>query len=367
MAIAPFAQKRLIPKWNQIPITRHRRVNIHVAVTNADSIYGMFSRSNSACSHFYVNLDGEIEQYIDTRYRSASDMRGNDSTISIENAGAANPKTLNSEKLTAAQVVANAMLWAWLRDTHGITNKLAKNTQSNYNSAGLSWHRLGVQGNFNGRGGILESSYKSGGILYSSARGKECPGDAKILQIPGIFAMANGKTYKQVRGDGAAKPTAPAKPKPVKRDVPDQSPSNLPNGSTTFPDNYVDLPINGLFQLWEVGALQILLNNVVSGRNKQWDGDFGKLTVYDTMTLLQRNGYYLQTPFAAKGLAKGTELDKDGVAGYWFWVEFQRMLGNDEKNRGNGKVYYDLNKYKLDGDPGKATYDAVSRWLNDNN
>lgn len=149
--------------------------------------------------------------------------------------------------------------------------------------------------------------------------------------------------------------------------VKDQSPSNLPNGSTTFPDNYADLPINGLFRLWEVGALQILLNNVLGGKgkNKQWDGKFKKLTITDTMTLMQRNGYYIKTPFAARGVRKGTALTVDGKDGYWFWVEFQRMLGDDEGNR--GKVYYDLRKWALDGDPETETNDAISRWLNDNN
>ena len=41
------------------------------------------------------------------------------------------------------------------------------------------------------------------------------------------------------------------------------------------------------------------------------------------------------------------------------------MLGDDEGNR--GKVYYDLRKWALDGNPETETNDAISRWLNDNN
>lgn len=219
MAIYPGAKKRLIPKWNKVKIARWRRMNLHVAVSEASSLYGMFSRSNSACSHFYVAKDGTVEQYIDTAYRSASDMNGNDSTISVETQGGV--KNPDGEPWTKAQVEALTKLWKWARDTHDIKNQVARNTQTNENSAGLSWHRLGVEGNFAGRPGILSSSYKPGGIKFSSARGKICPGDAKILQIPGIWAAANGDV-----GDvkPAGKPSRPApKPKPKPKPAKDKS------------------------------------------------------------------------------------------------------------------------------------------------
>lgn len=173
----------------------------------------------------------------------------------------------------------------------------------------------------------------------------------------------------------AGKYPAKGRPAPVDNKKPvtnkpspkDQSPSNPPNGSTTFPDNYAELNVNGNFRSWEIGALQILLENVINGENKQWDGKFGKLTVTDFMELLQRNGYYIKTPFAAKGVPAGTPLEIDGEDGYWFWIEVQRMLGNAEGNRGNGKVYYNLKRYKLDGDPASETYKGIQRWLNDNN
>lgn len=370
MAKCPFAEVQLIPKWNKVAITRYRRMNLHVAVSGQDNIRDMFARSSSACSHFYVNRKGEIFQYIDTKYRSAADRDGNDSTISVETEGGlGNSKAVNSETWSAAQVTALAKLWAWARDTHNIKDQVAKNTCSNDNSAGLSWHRLGIKGNFGGRGGILEVGYC--GILYSGAFGKECPGDAKILQIPGIHEMAKGKTYKQIDGKvNKPKPESPKPtgntPKPKRTNV--QSPSNLPDGSANFPDNYVDLPINGKFSTWEVGAFQILCQNIFElTYNQRWDGDFGPMTIKDFQSLLRRNGYYIRTPFAARGLRKGVKLVVDGDAGYWFWTEVQRMMGNAEKNRANGKVYYDLKKYRLDGDPGKFTYDALSRWMNDNN
>lgn len=209
MAICPFAVQQLIPKWNKVRITRYRRMNLHVAVSEAQTIYSMFSQSNAACSHFYVAKDGQVYQYIDTRYRSASDMNGNDSTISVETQGGV--KNPDGEPWTPAQLVSLAKLWAWARDTHKIKNQVAKGTQTNDDSSGLSWHRQGVQGNFSNRKGILSISYKPGGILYSKARGKICPGDAKILQIPGIWREADGKSWKEI-GKGDTKPAGQTKP-----------------------------------------------------------------------------------------------------------------------------------------------------------
>ncbi|GAA3708311.1 hypothetical protein GCM10022377_22670 [Zhihengliuella alba] len=73
MALYPGAKHRLIPKWNQKRMVRYRRMNLHVAVSTADSLYGFFAGGDApACSHFYVAFDGTAEQYIDTAYMSAA-------------------------------------------------------------------------------------------------------------------------------------------------------------------------------------------------------------------------------------------------------------------------------------------------------
>lgn len=305
MAIYPGAKKRLISKWNKFAITRHRRMNFHVAVYDGDSLFEMFTKSNAACSHFYVAKDGTVEQYIDTKYRSASDMNGNDSTISVETAGGlGNSKQLNSEKWTPEQVEALAKLWKWAQETHGIKNQVAKNTQTNDNSSGLSWHRLGVKGNFQGRGGVLATSYLTGGILYSKAKGKECPGDAKILQIPGIWEKANGKTTEQ-----------PVKP-PTTPPVSAKPETTKPQGGTVakgWPNSklkvtakhsaashkawvellaavgYKDKDLTKNFQCWlkDLGYYKGLV-----------DGDFGTLTVEALQNFLKDKGLY-------KGLIDG--------------------------------------------------------------
>lgn len=302
MAICPFAEQQLIPKWNKVKITRYRRMNLHVAVSEAQSIHSVFKNSNAACSHFYVAKDGTIYQYIDTKYRSASDMNGNDSTISVETQGGVHDP--DGEPWTAAQLIALAMLWAWARDTHKIKNQVAKNTQTNDNSSGLSWHRLGVQGNFANRKGILSTSYKPGGILYSKAFGKICPGDAKILQIPGIWETANGKSWNEI-GKGNVKPAGDSKPaaKPSKPKL-------------------------------DTGA---------------WPGK--PLPVTDKHTTQSHNAWVVLMA------AIGYEDKKLGLA-------LQHWLSKHVDPR-TGRGYYDTRRFKLDGDFGSASVKALQRYLYD--
>lgn len=225
MALYPGAVKRLIPRHNRVAIARYRRVNLHVAVSNGYSLYGHFAKA-AVCSHFYVRDSGVVEQYIDTRFMSKADYHGNDSTISIETEGGVT--NVNSEEWTDEQVIAIVQLWMWLRKTHDIENRIATGTNTTAASEGLSWHRLGVQGNFAGRPGLASKSY--GGIKYSLSKGKECPGDAKINQIPEIFALSNGD-LKPV----ASKPSRPA---PVK------VPTTKPTATKMWPER--DLPLTGI-------------------------------------------------------------------------------------------------------------------------
>lgn len=159
----------------------YNRINLHVAVSEAPSLHGFFNAKGCASSHFYVRKDGTVEQYVDTAYRAEADLDGNDATISIETQGGlAKPQ---QEPWTDAQVTALASLFAWAVAEHGIEPRLAKDSKPGPSSRGLSWHRLGV-----------DPWRVDGGMRYSLARGKVCPGDAKIAQIPTILALALGET-----------------------------------------------------------------------------------------------------------------------------------------------------------------------------
>ncbi|MFF3065941.1 N-acetylmuramoyl-L-alanine amidase [Oerskovia sp. NPDC057915] len=190
MAIYPGAVQRLIPHANteNVRATVRHRINFHTAVTDASSLYPYFSQPGQPCSHFYVAEDGTVEQYIDTDFFSAADYQGNDATISIESwdgygrlwtAGGQPPAW------TAAQVAALKALSTWITHTHRtIPIRLASDSRVGESSRGLSWHRLGVESSPPFRPGYRVD----GGMYYSTAIGKTCPGDARIAQIPGILA-----------------------------------------------------------------------------------------------------------------------------------------------------------------------------------
>lgn len=188
MAIYPGAVVRLIDTkfLSGKKIAVFNRVNLHVAVSESSSLYSYFNASGRASSHFYVRRDGTVEQYVDTSLQAEADLDGNDATISVETQGGVN--NADSEPWTDQQLSAMASLYRWARETHGIRNQMASSSQTNDSSKGLSWHRLGIDGNFPALPNPCAGrQQRGGGMKYSSAGGKLCPGCAKINQIPEIF------------------------------------------------------------------------------------------------------------------------------------------------------------------------------------
>lgn len=249
-------------------MTAHNRVNLHVAVSEAASLHGFFSGAGRPWSHFYVRKDGTVEQYVDTDFRSGADLDGNDATISIETQGGVTSP--QGEPWTPEQVEALARLFAWAVQTHGIELRLAESSHLGERSRGLSWHRLGVDGDFPAlpdlRAGRLQ---RGGGMRYSTARGKVCPGDAKILQAPGILARARELLDVEPVVNPVA-PPPPAAPAPAR-------PSPAP---TSGGINVAALPVlkrgsKGV----AVRRLQgLLLANGFSVGRAGIDGDFGPST-----------------------------------------------------------------------------------------
>lgn len=179
MAIYPGATFRPLSEQYapHTALTVYNRVNLHVAVSEGTSLFGYFNGPNKPSSHFYVAKDGSVEQYQDTAFRAEADLEGNDATISIETQGGV--FDAQNEKWTEAQVQSLAKLFAWAVTTHGIANKIATDSVIGDTSKGLSWHRLGI-----------DPWRVANGMHYSTSRGKICPGDAKIAQVPEIFALA---------------------------------------------------------------------------------------------------------------------------------------------------------------------------------
>jgi hypothetical protein len=207
VAIYPGANVRLIdPAYlSGRHMAVYNRVNLHVQA-GTGSLFGFFNHSGRASSHFWVSYGGTVEQYVDTDLQAEADLDGNDATVSIETEGGTG-STADVDGWTPAQLDALVGLVAWITDVHAIPRKLADNSHSGSESSrGLSWHRLGIDGNFPDlpdiRAGRLQ---RGGGMYYSSSSGKVCPGGGKIAQIPSILDRVNG-------GAGTVPPVLPPEP-----------------------------------------------------------------------------------------------------------------------------------------------------------
>lgn len=203
MARYPGATWRPVASKGRKALTEYNRVNFHVAVSEASSLWDYFNKTSSPDSHFYVRRDGSTEQYVDTSQRAFADYEGNDATISIETQGGVNNP--NGEPWTDAQRETLAQIYAWAVRTHGIAVAQASSSKKDSTSRGLSWHRLGIDGNFPPLPDIRAGrQQRGGGMRYSTSSGKACPGDAKIQSVPSIFARAQA-----ILGGAGPTPTPP--------------------------------------------------------------------------------------------------------------------------------------------------------------
>jgi len=179
------------------PIARFDAIVFHVAVSEAP--YPSYQPGTHA--HFYVRKDGTICQQIDTTFRAGTCFEGNSRVIGVETQGGVTDA--NNEPWTAAQVEALARLTAWVNQTHGVPLQLMADSRPQ--SKGVGYHRLGIDGNF---GSYRFGGRVSGGELWSKARGKICPGDAKIAQIGQVIARAAELAGKPVTAP-VVNPTVP--------------------------------------------------------------------------------------------------------------------------------------------------------------
>jgi hypothetical protein len=212
-------------------ISTYNRVNLHVTA-GTGSPFGFFNQPNRASSHLFVYKSGRVEQYVDTAYRAEADGDGNDATISVETEGAWPASVADTEPWTPEQVEALAQIYAWAVKTHGIARKVATSSRYGAESKGLSWHRLGIDGNWpstgNARGRLQRGAsgvHDDRFMHYSSSWGKACPGLKKIGQVPTIFkraeAILDGRDKPAASRDEDRKPVkAPAKPKPAAKPKP---------------------------------------------------------------------------------------------------------------------------------------------------
>jgi hypothetical protein len=156
------------------PARTFGKVILHTAVSDSRTLEGEFKNEAAGkCSHFYVDKDGNVEQYIDTIYTSNADYQGNRSSISIETWDGNRFGTdayANATPWTGSQVEALAKLIKWICATHDIPVRLMGSSFPG--ERGVGYHRLGIPG------------AAPPGAEHWSTVSKVCPGDARIAQIP---------------------------------------------------------------------------------------------------------------------------------------------------------------------------------------
>lgn len=172
----------------KVSMERPTRLVLHTAVSNdTPSMHHFFNVEGRATPHFYVGRGGEVEQYIETGFRSTANLDGNPTCITVETWDGFGTGWTGSDvpPWTDAQVEALAALAVWCHDSHDIP--LAQLPSSRPGTRGVGWHRQGCDGNF--PAGPL-GGRPPDGERWSESFGKVCPGDNRIRQVERIIARA---------------------------------------------------------------------------------------------------------------------------------------------------------------------------------
>lgn len=159
MSLYPRARLRLLPENNTQPRIKPRAAILHSAGGGSE-LYGwwMNPQSKGLESHFWIGWEGEVVQYIDTEVRADANGEANSFAVSIETASTVHA----TEPWNPAQIAAIVELLDWLCTEHAIPRTRMKTKTS----AGIGWHVMfGAPG------------------PWTKARGKVCPGPARIRQV----------------------------------------------------------------------------------------------------------------------------------------------------------------------------------------
>ncbi|TCO32302.1 N-acetylmuramoyl-L-alanine amidase [Kribbella orskensis] len=181
MAILSGAIVKIVARHTTLRVNTDRGVCLHIAVSNAASLYNYFNQPGNPTSHFYVRSTGntngmaDFEQYVDTKYRAPANLEGNPSLISIETQGGVGDDLNNPWPATMVKRL--AWIIAECHRIHNIPIQAMPNSRPESN--GVGYHRQGVD------------PYRvAGGELWSTSYGKVCPGQVRINQIPSIITLA---------------------------------------------------------------------------------------------------------------------------------------------------------------------------------
>jgi hypothetical protein len=167
----------LQPESDSQPAIRPTQFIMHSIAAPWDEkrIYEYWRDSTNLESHFGLDYDGSLGQFIGTETRADANYLANrrpDGTGAVSIETASNLK--HTDPWTAEQIEALTRLGVWLHQHHGIPLRICRS----HDDPGYGYHRLYPE-------------WSNGGT--------ECPGDARIAQFkqavfPGIVARATGQT-----------------------------------------------------------------------------------------------------------------------------------------------------------------------------
>lgn len=176
--------KPLVGNWeSQARLTAPDLIVLHTMAGSLAGTDTWFRRNGygGTESHFGVGVDGTTWQWQDTSRIAEANYRGNHRIISIETAdkGTGFPAWSGSDvpAWTDPQMGALARLVAFLCKEHAIP--CSPIPDSKPGRRGVGHHRLGI-----------DPWRVSSGEIWSTARGKACPGDRRIAQLPGVIEAA---------------------------------------------------------------------------------------------------------------------------------------------------------------------------------
>jgi hypothetical protein len=167
-------------------MVRHDIICLHTMVGFLTSTDVMFKKNGfgGTESHFGVGgiwggdkaakLDGVVYQWQDTEFSADANLNGNRRLISIETADNAPKLAKDIEPWTPKQCAAIIKLVAQLCRKYDIPAVLIPDSKPG--RRGIGFHRQGI-----------DPFRVEGGEVWSSSRGKECPGDRRIAQLKSVI------------------------------------------------------------------------------------------------------------------------------------------------------------------------------------
>lgn len=170
------ANYRQIPAATRQPKIAPRAIILHSAAGRGSLYNWWLTNPNGLESHFWVSEKGVVEQYVPANVRADANGEANGFAISVETESS----VAATEPWTSQQVAKIVEIVDWACRKYGIPRRLMNHPTD----SGIAWHvQFGAPG------------------PWTKARGKTCPGPARIGQvkseiIPAVQRLGGGTPPK---------------------------------------------------------------------------------------------------------------------------------------------------------------------------